>query len=104
MRDTESAPVCPTTITASHMLSLSVICILVLGVLATGCAIEPGRRDPIAAAEARAVEFLKREVPAWSRDNGCFSCHNNGDAARALYTASRKGYRIPPGVLADTTG
>lgn len=69
------------------MLSQSVIRILALGALATGCAIEPGRRDPIAAAEAKAVEFLKREVPAWARDNGCFSCHNNGDAARTLYAA-----------------
>lgn len=60
-------------------------------------------RDPTTAAEARAVEFLKREVPAWSKDNGCFSCHNNGDAARALYAATRKGYRIPARVLADTT-
>jgi Prenyltransferase and squalene oxidase repeat len=54
-------------------------------------------------AEARAVRFLMREVPAWSKENGCFSCHNNGDAARALYAASRKGYRIPDHVLADTT-
>lgn len=54
-------------------------------------------------AEARAVEFLKREVPAWSKNNGCFSCHNNGDAARALYVASRKGYSIPANFLADTT-
>src|SRR5262249_3941979 len=34
--------------------------------------------DPGKGAEARAVDFLRREVPAWSRDNGCFSCHNNG--------------------------
>ena len=54
-------------------------------------------------AEAKAVRFLMREVPAWSKENGCFSCHNNGDAARALYAASRKGYRVPADVLADTT-
>lgn len=54
-------------------------------------------------AEARAVGFLMREVPAWSKENGCFSCHNNGDAARALYAASRKGRRVPDHVLADTT-
>jgi hypothetical protein len=55
------------------------------------------------AAEIRAVEFLKREVPAWSKNNGCYSCHNNGDAARALYTASQKGHLISTDVLADTT-
>ncbi|MCI0620887.1 MAG: hypothetical protein L0387_04315 [Acidobacteria bacterium] len=59
--------------------------------------------DPGRHAEASAVEFLKREVPAWSRNNRCFSCHNNGDAARALYAAHRKGYRIPANVLAETT-
>ncbi|MGE0129447.1 MAG: prenyltransferase/squalene oxidase repeat-containing protein [Blastocatellales bacterium] len=54
-------------------------------------------------AEAKAVQFLMREVPAWSKDNGCFSCHNNGDAARALYAATRKGYSVPAAVLATTT-
>jgi hypothetical protein len=53
--------------------------------------------------EEKAVAFLTRDVPAWSRDNGCFSCHNNGDAARALYAASRRGHRIPPEALAATT-
>jgi hypothetical protein len=68
-----------------------------------------GARDrPVQAAdrrgpEARAVEFLVREVPRWSRENHCFSCHNNGDAARALYQASRAGYRVPAEALAETT-
>jgi hypothetical protein len=53
--------------------------------------------------EARAVEFLTREVPSWSKSNGCFSCHNNGDAARALYAAIRKGYRLAPEALTETT-
>lgn len=55
------------------------------------------------AAETRAIRFLEREVPAWSRENGCFSCHNNGDAARALYTARRVDYRVAPPALATTT-
>jgi len=29
-----------------------------------------------------------REVPRWHAEEGCFSCHNNGDAARALMAAS----------------
>ncbi len=37
--------------------------------------------------EDRAVAYLSREVPAWSVENRCFSCHNNGDAARALMAA-----------------
>jgi squalene cyclase len=53
--------------------------------------------------ETRAVAFLSAEVPRWSRENRCFSCHNNGDAARALYQASRAGYHVPETALADTT-
>ena len=52
--------------------------------------------------EAKALTFLQREVPAWKQHNGCFSCHNNGDAARALYAAIRKGNRVPTGALAET--
>ena len=43
--------------------------------------------SPCLSAEDRALAYLIREVPAWSREHKCFSCHNNGDAARALYTA-----------------
>ncbi len=53
--------------------------------------------------EARAVRFLSREVPAWPGENHCFSCHNNGDAARALYEARRLGLAVPPESLAETT-
>jgi len=35
----------------------------------------------------RAVQYLSAEVPKWKAENGCFSCHNNGDGARALYRA-----------------
>ena len=54
------------------------------------CADEPIRR---------AIAFLTTEVPAWSRDNHCFSCHNNGDAARALYRAKI----ADPAIMAETT-
>ena len=86
------------------MISLPIIRVVALIALAAGgCATNNVRRDQASTAEARAVEFLKQEVPAWSRDNGCFSCHNNGDAARALYAAKRGGYHVPQEVLADTT-
>jgi hypothetical protein len=45
-------------------------------------------RDPLPA-EARAVAYLAREVPQWPAKNKCYSCHNNGDAARALVAARR---------------
>ena len=52
---------------------------------------------------SRAVAFLSHEVPAWSRDNGCFSCHNNGDAARALFVAAAHGHKVAPDVLQETS-
>ena len=50
-----------------------------------------------------AADYLAQEVPQWARENHCYSCHNNGDAARALYAASRRGYKVPADALADTT-
>ena len=51
--------------------------------------------------EMRAVAFLSREVPRWRREHPCYSCHNNGDAARALITASKHGHDVGS-ALADT--
>ncbi len=50
----------------------------------------------LGAAEERAIAFLSREVPAWPAENQCFSCHNNGDAVRALFAARRAGHAVPP--------
>jgi hypothetical protein len=72
---------------------------LAWALLGVGSRPDEGRPSP----EARAVGFLAREVPRWSRENHCYSCHNNGDAARALYEAARAGYRVPAEALADTT-
>jgi hypothetical protein len=46
------------------------------------------------AAEARAVAYLSVEVPRWHREHQCYSCHNNGDATRALITASAHGHVV----------
>jgi hypothetical protein len=53
--------------------------------------------------EQRAVDYLVQEVPRWSRQNHCFSCHNNGDAARALFATRKAGYAVSAPALADTT-
>jgi hypothetical protein len=50
-----------------------------------------------------ALAFLSREVPHWPQENHCYSCHNNGDAARALYLAGQRGYQIRPSALEGTT-
>jgi hypothetical protein len=53
--------------------------------------------------EQRAIDYLAREVPRWAGENKCYSCHNNGDGARALYAAARLGYRLDKEALSDTT-
>jgi hypothetical protein len=59
--------------------------------------------DPPPTPEGRAVAYLVREVPRWSAENKCYSCHHNGDAARALYAAARRSYSVPAAALDDTT-
>jgi hypothetical protein len=49
----------------------------------------------------RAVAYLAREVPAWHRNHSCYSCHNNGDAARALMAALNRNHDVRE-ALADT--
>ena len=53
--------------------------------------------------EVRAIAFLAGEVPRWPVENNCFSCHNNGDAARALYTAVGQDYAVDAEALRATT-
>jgi hypothetical protein len=52
------------------------------------------KTDTAAAAIARGVAYLSKEVPKWKAEHPCYSCHNNGDAARALLVASAKGHDI----------
>ncbi|MDG3002387.1 prenyltransferase/squalene oxidase repeat-containing protein [Paludisphaera mucosa] len=66
----------------------------------TPCSAEDGGAS---APEARAIAYLGREVPRWPVENRCFSCHNNGDAARALYQAVGLGESVPDAALAGTT-
>lgn len=62
----------------------------------------PARARRPASAEQRALRYLAREVPAWDPKNKCFSCHNNGDAARALYVARSSGFTITKTSLKST--
>jgi hypothetical protein len=61
------------------------------------------KADPNAVSIARGVDYLKVEVPKWKAEHPCYSCHNNGDATRALLTAGAKGYDIGT-ALDDTLG
>src|SRR5687767_1042637 len=70
-------------------------------VLAGAVALSARGQSAPSTAETRAVAFLEREVPRWRREHPCYSCHNNGDAARALIAAARRGLNTPE-TLADT--
>ena len=52
------------------------------------------KADPYVVAIAKGVDYLKVEVPKWKAEHPCYSCHNNGDATRALLVAASKGYDI----------
>jgi len=52
-------------------------------------------------AESRAVAYLSAEVPRWRREHPCYSCHNNGDATRALLAAAAQGHQV--GAALDDT-
>ena len=41
-----------------------------------------------------AVAYLEVEVPRWKAENGCYSCHNNGDATKALLLAGVRGAAV----------
>lgn len=49
------------------------------------------------------VRYLEVEVPKWKRDNGCRSCHNDGDGLRALIAAARV-VKVDAAVLAESLG
>lgn len=52
------------------------------------CLLTPAAGPPVTG-EAAAVAYLLRHAPQWKRENRCYSCHHNGDAARALFAVGR---------------
>ncbi|MCA9184955.1 MAG: hypothetical protein KDA99_05025 [Planctomycetales bacterium] len=61
-------------------------------------------RDALDRTITKAIAYLQREVTAWPQQNDCFSCHNNGDGARALIHATTHGWPVPSDTLAATVG
>jgi squalene-hopene cyclase-like protein len=55
---------------------------------------EAPRAPDVRTAEAKAIEYLAREVPRWRNEHACYSCHNNGDAARALVVALQRKHTV----------
>ena len=75
--------------------SLAVLFIVAAGVPSHGASQQPtaptgGTKDQTSV--RRALAYLSREVPQWYQQHDCYSCHNNGDAARALIQGSRVGF------------
>jgi hypothetical protein len=70
-------------------------CLVAIGAAAAA------QSTPTDAAIARGVSYLSVEVPKWRAEHPCYSCHNNGDAARALLVAGSRGFDI--GTALDDT-
>ena len=68
--------------------------VVAAGLAAITAAAAAAQSDPAGAAIARGVKYLSVEVPKWRAEHPCYSCHNNGDAARALLVAGNRGYAI----------
>jgi hypothetical protein len=84
-----------------HPLMSRLLARLALGALAIAASLPSKSRgaDP----ERRAIAFLAREVPAWSAEHRCYSCHNNGDGARALFEAKLRGWNVVEEALKSTS-
>lgn len=70
-----------------HRLLITTAAALLLSISASA-------QEPNTAAIAKGVAYLKVEVPNWKAGHPCYSCHNNGDATRALLVAASKGHDI----------
>jgi hypothetical protein len=57
-------------------------------------AVLPDQSQADAGATGRTVAYLRTEVPRWRREHPCYSCHNNGDATRALLAAAARGHAV----------
>ncbi|HEX3724678.1 MAG TPA: hypothetical protein VHV08_00480 [Pirellulales bacterium] len=71
-------------------------------VIAWACGLAPAAEVSDLGPEARAAAFLAVEVPKWAAEHHCYSCHNNGDAARALMMAMKRLPAQDRGPLEDT--
>ena len=54
----------------------------------------PAEGSQQAEAIKRAISYLSAEVATWNREHACYSCHNSGDAIRALLLARRHGHQV----------
>jgi hypothetical protein len=67
---------------------------VLIGLLLAGFAAMASSGAQAPSPESRAVAYLVKEVPRWKAEHPCYSCHNNGDATRALLAARQRGHDI----------
>jgi len=80
----------------------------VCGLVILPFAVVSSGADPDAALQRRqitvkrAVTYLTAEVEAWNQGHTCYSCHNNGDAIRALLVTEQRGFQVDSAQLRTT--
>jgi hypothetical protein len=77
------------------------VLVAVMHIAAADARSQTQTQPAVRTAETRAVEYLSIEVPRWRREHPCYSCHNNGDATRALIAAAAHGHAV--GAAIDDT-
>ncbi len=58
---------------------------------------------PSLSPERSSLAYLVSEVPRWQNENGCASCHHNGDGVRVLYRARSLGSDVSLNALSGST-
>jgi hypothetical protein len=67
-----------------------------------GAALDAGA-EPVKQRIEKALAYLAKEVHEWPKEKECYSCHNSGDGARALYIAKQHGHSVDNEAIANTT-
>ncbi len=81
--------------------ALTLIATLLAATLAPG-ADRQSDNQPHTQAVNRTIAFLSNEVTWWNEKHTCYSCHNNGDAIRALLISRQAGYAVDSKELRKT--
>lgn len=58
--------------------------------------------QPVKVAVDRAIAYLSAQVTSWNNGHACYSCHNSGDAIRALLLARQNGFVVESAGLQTT--
>src|SRR5262245_44101518 len=86
----------------ARLLIGSALASLTISVVLAAQSTQPAQPDATTKnAITKGVGDIKVEVPKWKAEHPCYSCHNNGDATRAMLVAGAKGFDV--GTALDDT-